>query len=68
MISELILICVLVVVAIVALLSSKFVRAVCREAIFRPRNRCEIQPDSPSLPFINLVACDGDEYHRRATG
>ena len=49
MISELILICVLVVVAIVALLSSKFVRAVCREAIFRPRNRCEIQVQGENI-------------------
>ena len=32
-----------VAVAIIALLSSKFVRTVCREAISHPRNRCEIQ-------------------------
>lgn len=32
-----------VVVAAIVFLSSKFVRAVCKEAILRPRHRCEIQ-------------------------
>lgn len=43
MYSELLLMGVVVVIAVVALLSSKFVRAVCWEAIFHPRHRCEIQ-------------------------
>jgi hypothetical protein len=43
MYSEVYLMCAGVVIAIVALLSSKFVRAICREAIFHPRQRCEIQ-------------------------
>ena len=32
-----------VVLSIIVLLSSKFVRALCSEAILRPRHRCEIQ-------------------------
>ncbi len=32
-----------VVVAVIVLLSSKFVRAVAKEAILRPRHHCEIE-------------------------
>ena len=36
------------------------------EANAAPNN--SFNPTRLSVPFINLVACDGDEYHRRATG
>lgn len=41
--SEIILMGIAVAVAIVALLSSKFVRAICREAIFHPHHHCKIR-------------------------
>ena len=46
---EIILMGIAVVVAIVALLSSKFVRVVCQEAIFHPRYHCKIQVHSEGV-------------------
>jgi hypothetical protein len=40
---EIILMCVAVAIAAVVILSSKFLRTLCREAIFHRRQRCEIQ-------------------------
>jgi hypothetical protein len=40
--AEVSLMCLAVVIGIVVLLSSKFVRTVCREAITHPRQHCEI--------------------------
>jgi hypothetical protein len=39
---EVLLMCLAVVIGVIALLSSKFVRTVCREAITHPRQQCEI--------------------------
>jgi hypothetical protein len=45
-----------VVVAIIALLSSKFVRAVCRETIFHPHKHCEIQVHDEGVSIKRIEA------------
>jgi hypothetical protein len=45
-----------VVVAIIALLSSKYVRAVCREAIFHPHKHCEIHIHDEGVSIKRIEA------------
>ena len=61
MYSELLLMGAVVVIAVVALLSSKFIRTVCWEAIFHPRYRCEIQVRDDKISIKRAESGKGKE-------